>query len=186
MRLQTSWWLLNEMKKLVILILVIATIGSCEKKKDSLSDSISGDVLLLYSHNNTRLQEISDQNCGSDCQLLYAFAQEIRETIDDLMTQCGGVNEYGEFLNPYRKGDIALLILERNAIHQSASNLVDQLDKRDALPSNIQKIKNIINFTFIDQEGSMNLSKVKQEPLLFICLEMLILENLVYAQLIEG
>ncbi len=176
---------ISRMKRVIILVIAIIIIGSCGRKKDELSDSISSDILLLYNHNNPRLESIAKNNCNSDCQLVLGFAMKLRETSEEMMIQSGGVNKNGKFIDPYREGDVVLEIFNENNLHKSATDLVFQLNQKDSLSSNITKIKNVINFTFTQNEGIMAKDKAEKLPISIVCLELLILENLIYAHLIE-
>ena len=168
------------------MISVAVLIGSCGKQKDELSDSISNDILLLYHHNNPRLESLAKANCDADCQLLISFAMIMRRTSEDMMDQSGGVNENGHFIDPYREGEVVYKIIDQNSLYKSASDLVSKLNQSDSLPNNVTKIKEIIDFTFTKEEGIMTKNRVEQLPILFVCLDLLALENLVYTQLIEG
>lgn len=160
-------------------------IGSCGRKKDELSDSISKDILLLYHYNNLRLENLAKQNCNAECQLLITFALKMRETSEDMMILSGGVNRNSEFTDPYREGDLVLSIFDDNDLHKLASELISQLNQKDSLSSNINEIKYSLDYMFTQNEGSMAIDRVKHLPVLFLCLELMILENYIYTHLIE-
>jgi hypothetical protein len=157
------------------------------KKISSYGVDLAFDNYLVYSpYIKSKLNKTEDNE-------LYSLGLETSFVLDSLIDSyiltCGGVNKDGVLVDPFVRGEVGIQLYNENETNEKLMKLISKINDYQTTKENELAFKRRINFIIKANFGNNSYfdnDKLNRTPLALLILELSIIENQIYASILES